>query len=271
MLTAVHRRIIEWFGLEGTLKITQFQPPAMSRDIFHQTRLLKAPSSLALNPVREGTATTCSTPSAFKGWLIINVLNSKLSTFWMKCLSYEYLDVRGRRKQRLTFYLPSTAEAKAVWLSLQCFVISLLVEWGSLAFWIRSLRACACFQLPLTGLYCSVLELSLRWGFALWEAVCLKQPRKNFIRWPRELNVAFAFEVFLVRSLFLVWIQMELTWMLGVRCCLCRETNSSERDEVECAEVSFGLEAPRCWPCDSSLFFPSLRCWRAVQPTFVTS
>ena len=28
-------RITEWFGLEGTLKIIQFNPPAMVRDIFH--------------------------------------------------------------------------------------------------------------------------------------------------------------------------------------------------------------------------------------------
>ena len=37
-------RIIELCGLEATLKITQFQPPAMGRDTFFQTRLLKAPS-----------------------------------------------------------------------------------------------------------------------------------------------------------------------------------------------------------------------------------
>jgi len=29
----------------------------MGRDIFHQTRVLRAPSNLALNPAREGTAT----------------------------------------------------------------------------------------------------------------------------------------------------------------------------------------------------------------------
>jgi len=44
--------------------------PAMGRDTFHQTRLLKAPSSLALNTSREGAATAslgnlcqCLTPS----------------------------------------------------------------------------------------------------------------------------------------------------------------------------------------------------------------
>jgi len=31
--------------------------PAISRDIFHQTRLLRAPSNLAFNTAREGAAT----------------------------------------------------------------------------------------------------------------------------------------------------------------------------------------------------------------------
>lgn len=41
-------RITEWFLLEETLKIIQLQPSAMARITFHKTRLLKAPSSLAL-------------------------------------------------------------------------------------------------------------------------------------------------------------------------------------------------------------------------------
>ena len=49
-------RIIEWFGLEGTLQLIQFQPHAMGRDPFHQPRVLRAPSNLALNPAREGAA-----------------------------------------------------------------------------------------------------------------------------------------------------------------------------------------------------------------------
>jgi len=32
-------------------------PPAMGRDIFHQPRLLRAPSNMALNTAREGAAT----------------------------------------------------------------------------------------------------------------------------------------------------------------------------------------------------------------------
>jgi len=48
---------MERFGLEGTLQITQFHPPAMGRDPFHQPRVLRAPSNLALSPAREGAAT----------------------------------------------------------------------------------------------------------------------------------------------------------------------------------------------------------------------
>jgi len=43
--------------LEGALQIISFQTPAMGRDTFHQTRVLKAPSNPALNTAREGVAT----------------------------------------------------------------------------------------------------------------------------------------------------------------------------------------------------------------------
>ena len=33
-------------------------PPTIGRDTFHQTKLLKAPSNLALNVSREGASTT---------------------------------------------------------------------------------------------------------------------------------------------------------------------------------------------------------------------
>jgi len=75
-------RIIEWFGFKGTLKIISFQPPAMSRDIFHQPRLLRAPSSLALNPAREEAATAslgslfqCFTTLTMKNFFLISNLN----------------------------------------------------------------------------------------------------------------------------------------------------------------------------------------------------
>ena len=54
--------IIEWLGLEGTLRIIKFQPPttppntgkAISLHISYQPRLPRAPSNLALNTTRDG-------------------------------------------------------------------------------------------------------------------------------------------------------------------------------------------------------------------------
>jgi len=47
---AFHRnRIIEWLGLEGTLKITELQTPAMGRVANHYIRLPRAPTNLALH------------------------------------------------------------------------------------------------------------------------------------------------------------------------------------------------------------------------------
>jgi len=50
-------RLIERFGSEGTLRCSSSNRPAMDRDTFHQTRLLKAPSNLVLNISRQGAAT----------------------------------------------------------------------------------------------------------------------------------------------------------------------------------------------------------------------
>ena len=44
----VYHRIIEWFGLKGTLKIICFQPPCHEQGHLPLDRLLKAPSNLAL-------------------------------------------------------------------------------------------------------------------------------------------------------------------------------------------------------------------------------
>jgi len=52
------RRTIEQFWLKGTFKVILFQPPVIGRDTSHLTRLLKAPSSLALNASRVGILTT---------------------------------------------------------------------------------------------------------------------------------------------------------------------------------------------------------------------
>jgi len=70
-----------WVGrdLEDHLVPT---PLAMSRDIFHQPRLLRAPSNLALNPAREGAATAslgslcqCLTTLMGKNFFLISHLN----------------------------------------------------------------------------------------------------------------------------------------------------------------------------------------------------
>lgn len=45
----LYKRIIQWLGLEVTLRIIQLQPPAVSREIFHLTGLLRASSNLTLN------------------------------------------------------------------------------------------------------------------------------------------------------------------------------------------------------------------------------
>lgn len=46
----------EQFRLEGTLKMISFQPPAVDRDIFHYTMLLRAPPSVALKTSRNEAA-----------------------------------------------------------------------------------------------------------------------------------------------------------------------------------------------------------------------
>jgi len=77
------------FELGGTLKIISFQTPAMGRDTFHQTRLLRAPSSLALNTATEGAVTAslgnlCQglTTHRVKNFFLISNLN--LPSFSLK-------------------------------------------------------------------------------------------------------------------------------------------------------------------------------------------
>ena len=77
---------MEWFGLEVTLKII-----SMGRDTFHQTTLLKALSSLALNTAREGAVTAslgnlcqCLTTLMVKNFFLISNVN--LPSFTLKPL-----------------------------------------------------------------------------------------------------------------------------------------------------------------------------------------
>ena len=50
--------ILEWLGLEGTIKSTQFQPPAMTRFANHQIRQPRIPSNPALDTSSDGAPTT---------------------------------------------------------------------------------------------------------------------------------------------------------------------------------------------------------------------
>jgi len=75
-------RITAWFGLEGTLKPPSSNLPAMGRDTFHQTRLLRAPPNVALNTAREGAATAslgklcqCLTTLIVKNFFLTSSLN----------------------------------------------------------------------------------------------------------------------------------------------------------------------------------------------------
>jgi len=70
-----HRMI--WVGRDLTDHLAP-TPPAMGRDTFHWTRLLKAPSSLALNTAREGEATP-ALGNLFQCLTALTVLSSSCS------------------------------------------------------------------------------------------------------------------------------------------------------------------------------------------------
>ena len=93
--------IIEpWNGLgwKGPYRASSSNLPAVGRDTSHQTRLLKAPSSLALNTAREGAA-TASLGNLFQCLITLMVKNFfllpnlKLPSFSLKLLSYAGLDL----------------------------------------------------------------------------------------------------------------------------------------------------------------------------------
>ena len=89
-----HRIIESWnsLGWKGPLKVIYSNSPEMSRDIFNQITLLRAPSSLALKVSRDGTSTTClgnlcqcfPTLTA-KNFFLISSLN--LPSFSLKALT----------------------------------------------------------------------------------------------------------------------------------------------------------------------------------------
>lgn len=66
-----------WFGLKETLKITLFQPPAMYRNNFHWTTLLRTPSYLVLNTSRCGADTTSPDVPILFSWRNSALLHSQ--------------------------------------------------------------------------------------------------------------------------------------------------------------------------------------------------
>ena len=61
-------------GGKGPLEAIESNPPAVSRDIFNQTRLLRAPSNLAFIVSRDGAATT-SLGNLGQGFTTLTVKN----------------------------------------------------------------------------------------------------------------------------------------------------------------------------------------------------
>jgi len=66
-------------GWKGAWKVMWFQPPAVSRDIFSQTRLLRAPSNLALTVPSDGASTT-SLGSLCQGFPTLTAMNFFLTS-----------------------------------------------------------------------------------------------------------------------------------------------------------------------------------------------
>jgi len=64
--------IAERSVLEGTFQTTWSQPPATSRDIFHQPMVLRAPSNLALSTAREGETSLGSLGQCFTTLMVKN-------------------------------------------------------------------------------------------------------------------------------------------------------------------------------------------------------
>lgn len=83
--------ITEWFGLERTLRIIQFQLPMVGRGTFHYTRLPKAPSNLALNVSKKGAFPT-SIGKLFWGLITLTVKNFfQTSNLNLPCFSWKPL------------------------------------------------------------------------------------------------------------------------------------------------------------------------------------
>ena len=148
--TESHRNI-EWFGLEGAFKARLVQHPAMGRDSFHQTSLLKAPSNLALNTAREGAATafwaTCSrvsSPSSYRE-------SEKLLQFQFgkrgkaTCLQchQKCLNISAWLKWRVLSHTAAAGDVKAVQLPWKAVLMDSPCAGNTMWRWISSKRSCA--------------------------------------------------------------------------------------------------------------------------------
>lgn len=90
-------RIIEWIRLEETLKIIEFNLPAIGRITTHQIRLPTAPYNMALNASRDG-ASSSSLGSMFQCLIILFLIsNLNLSSFSLKLLLI-FLSLLGHAK-----------------------------------------------------------------------------------------------------------------------------------------------------------------------------
>lgn len=83
-------RILEWFGLEGSLRVISFHPLAICRVTSHSTRFLKAPTSLDLNTSRMGQPpllwATCARVASPPSRLSCYMFNLNLSSFCLNAL-----------------------------------------------------------------------------------------------------------------------------------------------------------------------------------------
>ena len=122
-----HRIIESWNGLgwKEPYRSSRSKPPAMGRDTFHQTRLLQAPSNLALNTAREG-APTASLGNLFQGLtaLIVKtfflISNVNLPSFSLKSLPL-VLSLRALMKNTSPSFWRETF-SHYVWICLMLFI-----------------------------------------------------------------------------------------------------------------------------------------------------
>jgi len=104
----VERHLLEsqnGLGWKGPSRSPRSIPPAMGRDSFHQTRLLRAPFNLALNAAREGAA-TASLSNLCQGLTTLRVKNFLL----ISNLDLPFFSLLSRRKKFIKFLILLVAD-----------------------------------------------------------------------------------------------------------------------------------------------------------------